>query len=96
MIKSIPSSCQPPSPLSPPSLPFSYHVTNVFLHAVVCCTMFFVLSSTVCHSTPEVALLASLLFAVHPIHSEAVTGVVGRAELLASLFYLAAFYTYQR
>jgi hypothetical protein len=28
------------------------------------------------------ALVASLLFAVHPIHTEAVTGVVGRAELL--------------
>jgi hypothetical protein len=26
--------------------------------------------------------VASLLFAVHPIHTEAVTGVVGRAELL--------------
>ena len=34
--------------------------------------------------------LAALLFAVHPVHTEAVTGVVGRAELLASLFFLWA------
>ena len=26
--------------------------------------------------------MAAILFAVHPIHTEAVTGVVGRAELL--------------
>ncbi|MCX7049313.1 MAG: tetratricopeptide repeat protein [Candidatus Sumerlaeota bacterium] len=34
------------------------------------------------------ALAAALLFAVHPIHVEAVTSIVGRAELLAGLFFL--------
>ncbi len=34
---------------------------------------------------------AALLFAVHPIHTEAVTGIVGRAELLAALFGLAGY-----
>jgi protein O-mannosyl-transferase len=32
------------------------------------------------------ALVAALLFAVHPIHTEAVTGVVGRAEVMVGLF----------
>ncbi|XP_049307444.1 uncharacterized protein LOC105223869 [Bactrocera dorsalis] len=40
------------------------------------------------------SFLAALLFAVHPIHTEAVTGVVGRAELLSSIFYLCAFLAY--
>ncbi|XP_067628574.1 protein O-mannosyl-transferase Tmtc3 [Eurosta solidaginis] len=40
------------------------------------------------------SFLAALLFAVHPIHTEAVTGVVGRAELLSSIFYLGAFLSY--
>ncbi|XP_037945522.1 protein O-mannosyl-transferase Tmtc3 [Teleopsis dalmanni] len=40
------------------------------------------------------SFLAALLFAVHPIHTEAVTGVVGRAELLSSIFFLAAFLSY--
>lgn len=40
------------------------------------------------------SFLAALLFAVHPIHTEAVTGVVGRAELLSSIFYLSAFLAY--
>merc|ERR1712106_80110 len=40
------------------------------------------------------AALAALLFAVHPVHTEAVTGVVGRAELLASVFFLTALVQY--
>ncbi|RXM29909.1 Transmembrane and TPR repeat-containing protein 3 [Acipenser ruthenus] len=42
------------------------------------------------------SLVAALLFAVHPIHTEAVTGVVGRAELLSSIFLLAAFLSYTK
>ena len=38
--------------------------------------------------------MAALLFAVHPVHTEAVTGVVGRAELLASVFFLLVFLQY--
>uniref|UniRef100_A0A6Q2XCA8 dolichyl-phosphate-mannose--protein mannosyltransferase n=1 Tax=Esox lucius TaxID=8010 RepID=A0A6Q2XCA8_ESOLU len=71
----------------------SYHLLNVGLHAVVCvlllvfCRLFLDKTSS---------LVATLLFAVHPIHTEAVTGVVGRAELLSSIFLLAAFLTYTR
>ena len=35
-------------------------------------------------------LLAALLFAVHPLHTEVVNEVVGRSELLAAPFLLAA------
>ncbi|XP_007429126.1 transmembrane and TPR repeat-containing protein 3 [Python bivittatus] len=71
----------------------SYHFLNVIFHAVVCiiflklCKLFLDNKSS---------LVASLLFAVHPIHTEAVTGVVGRAELLSSIFFLAAFLSYTR
>jgi hypothetical protein len=43
-----------------------------------------------------VPLISTLLFAVHPIHTEAVTGVVGRAELLSSIFFLITLMIYQR
>lgn len=44
---------------------------------------------------PESAsLIAALIFAVHPIHTEAVTGVVGRAETLSSVFFLTALLLY--
>jgi hypothetical protein len=38
------------------------------------------------------ALVAGLLFAVHPVHVEAVANVVGRAELMAALFAIVAVY----
>jgi hypothetical protein len=40
----------------------------------------------------RVALLAGLLFAVHPVHVEAVANLVGRNELMAGLFTLLAVY----
>jgi len=43
-----------------------------------------------------VAFVAALLFAVHPIHTEAVASVVGRAELLAAGFLLAAWILHLR
>ena len=42
------------------------------------------------------SLVAALLFAIHPVHTEAVSGVVGRAELLASVFFLLALLNYSR
>lgn len=42
------------------------------------------------------SFVSALLFAVHPVHTEAVTGVVGRAETLSSLFYLGAFIMYTK
>uniref|UniRef100_A0A8C4T142 Protein O-mannosyl-transferase TMTC3-like n=1 Tax=Erpetoichthys calabaricus TaxID=27687 RepID=A0A8C4T142_ERPCA len=71
----------------------SYHLLNLFLHAVVCliflrvCKLFLDKKSS---------LVAALLFAVHPVHTEAVTGVVGRAELLSSIFLLAALLAYTK
>jgi hypothetical protein len=38
------------------------------------------------------ALVAGLLFAVHPVHVEAVANVIGRAELMAGLFVCLAVY----
>ena len=34
------------------------------------------------------ALEAGLLFAVHPVHCEAVAGLVGRADVVCTLFFL--------
>uniref|UniRef100_A0A1A8C0I0 Protein O-mannosyl-transferase TMTC3 n=1 Tax=Nothobranchius kadleci TaxID=1051664 RepID=A0A1A8C0I0_NOTKA len=71
----------------------SYHLLNIVLHGVVC-----VLFLRVCRLFLDKtsSLVAALLFAVHPIHTEAVTGVVGRAELLSSIFLLAAFLAYTK
>uniref|UniRef100_A0A8D0U0P2 Protein O-mannosyl-transferase TMTC3 n=1 Tax=Sus scrofa TaxID=9823 RepID=A0A8D0U0P2_PIG len=73
--------------------PMSYHLLNMMFHAVVS-----VIFLKVCKLFLDnrSSMIASLLFAVHPIHTEAVTGVVGRAELLSSIFFLAAFLSYTK
>lgn len=65
-----------------------YHVENILLHGVVSILVFEtasgLLASEVC------AAIGALIFAVHPIHTEAVASIVGRGELLAALFALVA------
>ena len=57
-----------------------------------------ILNGIVIHSYlhRSVAQIASLLFAVHPVHTEAVTGVVGRAELISSIFFIMAIVSYRK
>ena len=72
--------------------PFGYHAINLLLHLAVVLLLFFVLREILegsAHYEP-VCFAAALLFAVHPIHTEAVSSVVGRSELLAAGFLLAA------
>lgn len=64
--------------------PFGYHLTNVFLHA--CCTMLVVLLLGQLGLPRGTSLVAGLIFAVHPIHTENVAWIAGRTDLLAFLF----------
>jgi protein O-mannosyl-transferase len=69
-----------------------FHVVNLILHAAVSCLVFLLVEALVDGSrhARAVALAAAALFAVHPIHTEAVTSIVGRAELLAAGFLIVA------
>ena len=50
-----------------------------------------VYTRTLCRRSDFVSpLLTGLCFAVHPVHTEAVAGVVGRADLLSGVFYLTS------
>jgi tetratricopeptide (TPR) repeat protein len=71
-----------------------YHLTNAALHGVVS-ALVALLASALALSAGG-AMAAGLLFAVHPIHVEAVAPIVGRSELLAALFALAAWTAYLR
>jgi len=65
-------------------LPFGFHLVNLLLHAAVGCLFFRILQEL---RLPLLsAFAAALLFVAHPIHTEAVAAIVGRAELLAALF----------
>lgn len=66
-----------------------FHAVNVVLHVAVT-VLVALLGLRLFARRPAIAWLGALLFAVHPLHTEAVTGLVGRAELLAALFGLGA------
>jgi tetratricopeptide (TPR) repeat protein len=65
-----------------------YTAVNVALHVAVSLLLFGLVRSI--GGSVFVATLAGLLFAAHPVHTEAVTGIAGRPELLAALFFLLA------
>ncbi|XP_068611588.1 protein O-mannosyl-transferase TMTC1 [Brachionichthys hirsutus] len=75
--------------------PLSFHVVNVALHCAVTCLLMFT-CERFAFEDPRLAFVTALLFAVHPVHTEAVSGVVGRADVLACLLFLLTFLTYTR
>lgn len=78
--------------------PIGYHFINVVLHSIVSALFFHtcirILNGNFGSKTKSLPLLCGMLFALHPIHTEAVANVVGRAEILCALFYLLALLSY--
>ena len=73
--------------------PVGFHVVNIALHAVNAVLLFFV-GRRLFGDKP--ALVAALLFALHPMQTEAVTYVSGRSSSLMAAFYLSALLAYLR
>ena len=72
--------------------PFGYHLFNVLVNAAVVLLLYLVLRKLLepFLNGATTAWVAVLLFAVHPIHTEAVASIVGRSETLAAGFLLGA------
>lgn len=77
-------------PLSPTFLPgqpdastLPFHITNVLLHLGVCALVYGFFAWR--WGRGWGAFTAGALFAVHPVHVEGVTAIIGRAESLATL-----------
>ncbi|NWT39316.1 TMTC1 protein, partial [Chroicocephalus maculipennis] len=75
--------------------PFYFHAVNVILHCLVTLLLMYTCDKAVFKDC-RLAFVTALFFAVHPIHTEAVTGIVGRADVLACLLFLLAFLSYNR
>lgn len=68
--------------------PRGYHLTNILLH--VAAAALFVLLLQLLFRSVWVTLLAGLVFALHPVHSESVSFVSARTDLLTTVFALGA------
>jgi tetratricopeptide (TPR) repeat protein len=74
--------------------PWGYHFVNIVLHAGSTVLVFLIARGL--FERRLAALLAGLLFAVHPIQTDAVTYLSGRRDVLSGLFVLAGFYAFLR
>jgi len=72
--------------------PGYFHVVNTLLHALVSALVYLLARGGL---GTLGAGAAALVFAVHPVHVEAVANLVGRAELLATAFTLLAALAYR-
>jgi tetratricopeptide (TPR) repeat protein len=70
-----------------------FRLTNLLLH-VVNGYLVFLLASMIIGSTG--AWAATALYLLHPVHTEAIVGIVGRSELLAAAFFFAAWLMFRR
>lgn len=71
----------------------SYHAVNVGLHALATGLVLLVARTV---TSRLGALLSASLFAVHPVHADAVASVVGRADVLSCVFFLLSYLCYDR
>ncbi|HRZ87450.1 MAG TPA: tetratricopeptide repeat protein, partial [bacterium] len=74
--------------------PAGYHITSILLHAAAAAAVAWL--AYLITGALALAGAAGLLFAVHPVHTEAVAYISGRADLLSALFMLLGFVSYVR
>jgi hypothetical protein len=84
--------------------PFAFHLVNVLLHVLVSLLAFLAARSLIerlgppardaARSSSRVPLLTALLFATHPVHSEAVAWLAGITDLSFSVFGMLSVVTY--
>lgn len=75
-----------------PDNPSLNHWVNVLLFAFSCSVLFIVLRKLFHQYSLAIPAIATLLFAVHPLHTEVVANIKSRDEILSLLFILFSFY----
>jgi protein O-mannosyl-transferase len=73
--------------------PVIFHATNILLYGISTVAAFWIASAVL---PVGAAWLVAALFAVHPVHVEAVANIVGQSELWVAVFLLPAFGVYLR
>ncbi|NMC63216.1 MAG: hypothetical protein GYA55_08605 [SAR324 cluster bacterium] len=68
------------------------HLTNILLHVFVSVSLYLLFIILLRDKIP--AFFGAAFFSVHPIHTEAIVHLVGRADLLMAFFFILAFLIY--
>lgn len=67
---------------------------NVLLHYAICFGMKVLFADILPEKDFNIGTIAVLLFALHPIHTEVLYSIVGRADLFCALFFITGFHNY--
>ena len=71
-----------------------YHLTNILLHGVATGLVFVAAQRLLKHRLA--ASLAVLIWALHPVHTDVVTYIAGRRDVVCAIFFLLAYNTWPR
>ena len=71
-----------------------FRVTNLFLHIICCFILFHFLQFLI--NDRSAALLATLIFAIHPVNTEVVSWVASRNNILVTIFSISSLFFYIR
>ena len=74
--------------------PFAFHLVNLTFHLLTTVMAYILLWQLT--RKYGISLSASLLFALHPVHTEAVAWIAGLTELGCALFYFLSFWLFVR
>jgi len=72
--------------------PFGYHLQSLLVHLLCTCLVYLIALQLT--KKNMLALITSLLFGVHPIHTEAITFITSSFDIIGVVFFFAAFYFY--
>jgi tetratricopeptide (TPR) repeat protein len=72
--------------------PFGFHLSSIAIHAANVLLVFALVRRL--SDDLVTATLTALIFAIHPIQTDAVSYISGRRDVLFTLFYLLAFHSY--
>lgn len=75
--------------------PAGFHLTNVVLH-IAAALLVMALTGNVIRNRPAVGMAAGVLFALYPLHAQAVTWMAGRADELCTVAALGALVLFTR
>jgi len=72
--------------------PFGYHLNALFFHIIISILVYLIILNLI--DKRNIAFIASLLFALHPIHTGRVTNMTAGFDLLGIFLFLLSFYFY--